>query len=213
MKITQFVVLTALAVAPAAFGGQEISESKDVKQTVVEEPLFKDQEFQLGDYALYEVGNGPTHVGPFREHAWGEGGEANYFFLRYLGIGVEYSGVYSVESPDTDRGRFTNHTVNIDHVGGNLFFRWPIESWHLAPYAFLGGGSDFGDRKWGSAWGGLGFEYRIIQHWLPRIVASRIGFFADVRWAYLGDRYFPDDNESRGNLNYFTTRAGFRFTY
>jgi hypothetical protein len=59
----------------------------------------------------------------------------------------------------------------------------------------------------------LGVEYRIIQHWLPRIVASRISIFTDARWSFLGDRHFPDDGATRGDLNYMTVRAGFRFTY
>jgi hypothetical protein len=121
--------------------------------------------------------------------------------------------VLAVESPDTNRGRYSNHQVSLEHVGGNLFFRLPIESLHLAPYVYLGGGADFGDRKWGGAYAGAGFEYRIFQHFLPNFVAERVGFFVDGRWTYLGDRYFPDDNASRGDLNYFTTRAGFRFTF
>ncbi len=213
MKHLPLLFVAVLGASPLAFAGQEITETKDMKQTVVEEPLFKDRELQFGDYGMYSVGNGPTHVGPFREHAFGEGGEANFFFCRYVGIGAEYSSSYSVESPDTNRGQFSDHTITMDHVGGNIFFRWPIESLHIAPYAFVGGGCDFTDRKWPSTWGGVGVEYRIIQHWLPKFVAERVGFFVDGRWSYLGDRYFPDDNESRGNLNYFTTRAGFRFTY
>jgi hypothetical protein len=213
MKILQLIVLSVFSAAPLAFAGQEIVSGKETKETVVEEPLFKDREFQLGDYALYSVGNGPTHVGLFRNHAWGEGGEANFYFTRYLGIGAEYSGSYAVESPDTNRGRFSNHQVDLDHVGGNLFFRWPIESLHLAPYVYLGGGEDFGDRKWASAHAGLGFEYRIFQHFLPRLFPERLGFFVDARWSYLGDRHFPDDDQTRGNLNYATVRSGFHFTY
>ncbi len=186
---------------------------KDSKQTAPEELLFKDQELQFSDYAVYSVGNGPTHVGLFRNHAWGSGDEINYFFMRYIGIGAEYSSSYAKESPDTDRGEFHSHKVDLQHVGGNLFFRLPLESLHLAPYAYLGGGADFGDRQWASAHVGIGFEYRIIQHFLPSFMAERIGFFADARWSYLGDRSFPDDNQSRGDLNFFAVRTGFRFTY
>jgi hypothetical protein len=217
MKKNHLILILALAGAPMAFAGQEISDdgkdTKEMKQTVTEEPLFKDTEFQLGDYATYGVGNGPTHVGLFRNHAWGEGGEANFYFLRYFGIGAEYSESYAQKSPDTNGGRFHDHIVDTYHFGGNLFFRWPIESWHLAPYAYLGGGADLEDRKWASGWGGVGFEYRILQHWLPKLVPERISFFTDGRFTYLGDRYFPDDGATRGNLNYFTVRAGFRFTY
>lgn len=214
MKKTQLLILATLAVAPAVFAGQEVSDGKSSKEvkTTVEEPLFKDHEFQMGDFAVYNVGNGPTHAGPFRDHAWGDGTEINYFFTRNIGIGAEYVSYYGKESPDTNNGRLTNHQVERDHVGGNLFFRFPIESLHLAPYVYVGGGADFGDRSWGEVHAGAGFEYRFFQHVLP-IVAERVGIFMDARWTYLGDRYFPDDNASRGDLNYFTARAGFRFTY
>ncbi|MEP6668129.1 MAG: hypothetical protein ABJF10_03195 [Chthoniobacter sp.] len=213
MKLRPLLAVALLSASPMAFAGHEMVDSKDSKQTVVDEPLFKDHELQFGDYAIYSVGNGPAHAGLFRNHAWGSGSEINYFFTRYLGIGAEYHTVYAQESPDTDNGRLHNHQVARDHVGGNLFFRVPIESLHLAPYVFVGGGAEFGDRTWGSAHAGLGFEYRIIQHFLPSFVAERVGFFADARWTYLGDRYFPDDNQSRGDLNFFSARSGFRFTF
>lgn len=214
MKTPQLLILATAAMSPLAFAGHEMVDYKTTttdKETV-EEPLFKDHEFQMADFAIYNVGKGPTHAGVFREHSWGEGDEINYFFTRNIGIGAEYYDSYGHESPDTNRGRITNHTVDRDHVGGNLFFRWPIESCHFAPYVYVGGGCDFGDRKWGEAHAGAGFEYRFFQH-LLRITAPRVGIFMDARWTYLGSRYFPDDNSSRGDLNYFSARAGVRFTY
>ncbi len=210
--IPLLTALTLLATTSVTFAGQEISSSKEMKQTVLEEPLFKDRELQTGTFAVYQVGNGPSHAGPFRDHAWGSGSEVNFFFTKYIGIGAEYFGTYGTESPDTNRGEFTDHRVSLNHVGGNLFFRLPLEEIHLAPYVYVGGGADFGDRSWGSAHAGAGFEYRIKQHFLP-IVAERMGFFVDGRWTYLGDRYFGDTDTSRGDLNYFTVRAGFRFSY
>jgi hypothetical protein len=175
--------LTFLFIAAAAQAGQETSY-KDMKQTVMPEPLFKEREFQMGTFAVYEVGNGPAHVGLFRNHAWGSGSEINYFFTRNIGVGAEYFGTYALESPDTDRGRLRDHSVNLHHVGGNLFFRWPLEDLHLAPYLYLGGGADLGDRRWAEAHAGVGVEYRIMQHWLPSIFAERVGFFVDGRWTY-----------------------------
>jgi hypothetical protein len=214
MKLPYLILPALIVASPLAFAGHEMVDTKESKQTVVEEPLFKDHEFQTGSFAVYSVGNGPTHAGPFRDHSWGEGGEINYFFTRYIGIGAEYDETYTVESPDTNRGRTDNHTVDRYHVGGNLFFRYPIESLHLAPYVFVGGGAELGDRRWASAHAGAGFEYRFLQHLIQcKLIAERVGFFMDARWTYLGDRYFPDDNASRGDLNNFSARAGFRFTY
>jgi len=208
-------ILCILAATSTGFAGQDVSfskDAKDTKQVLTEEPLFKDHEFQMADFAIYQVGNGPTHAGVFREHAWGEGDEISYFFTRNIGIGAEYYGSYAHESPDTNLGRFSNHTVELNHVGGMLFLRAPMESLHFAPYAYVGGGADLGDRKWGGVYVGAGFEYRFFQHWIS-FAAKRVGLFVDARWTYLGDRYFPDDNQARGDLNYFAVRAGVRFTY
>jgi hypothetical protein len=212
MKFFHLLILANLACTSLSFGGREVIDTKDVKGSVADELLFKDQELQLGTFAVYSVGNGPTHAGVFREHSWGDGNEVNYFFMRHIGLGAEYVDSYAHESPDTDNGRFSRHTVNLHHVGGNLFFRWPIESCHLAPYIYVGGGAVFGDRQWGEAHAGGGFEYRFIQHFLP-ILGERVGIFVDGRWTYLGDRYFPDDDRSRGDLNFFSARAGLRFSY
>src|ERR1700679_840588 len=102
MKPISAITLTLLLSTGGVFAGQEVADTKETKQVVTEEPLFKDHEFQTGTFAIYNVGNGPPHAGVFREHSWGEGSELNYFFCKYVGIGAEYSGFYGHESPDTN---------------------------------------------------------------------------------------------------------------
>jgi hypothetical protein len=214
MNKTSAILLTALCITVPAFAGDEVATtSKDYTKDLTTEPVFKDHEFQSDTFAVYGVGNGPTHVGLFRDHSWGEGSGFTYYFNRYIGIGVEYSTDYAKESPDTNLGRFSNHQISNTDVAGNLYFRYPIESLRLAPYAYVGGGADFADRKYASVDVGAGLEYRITPPNLGWLTPSRLALFVDGRWNYLGDRYFPDDNSTRGDLNFFSIRAGLRIVY
>jgi Outer membrane protein beta-barrel domain len=212
MNKTIALLLTSLSVSIPVFAGEEI-QSKDYSKDLAVEPVFKDHELQSDTFAVYGVGNGPTHIGLFHDHAWGDGSGFTYYFNRYIGIGVEYSSNYTRESPDTNFGRESRHEIDTFSTAGNLYFRYPIESLRLAPYAFVGGGANFADRKYASADVGVGLEYRITPPRLGWLTPSRLALFMDARWNYLGDRYFPDDNSSRGDLNYFSIRAGLRVVY
>lgn len=212
MNKTSVILLTALSVTIPAFAGEEVL-SKDYTKDLAPELVFKDHEFQSDTFAVYSVGNGPTHIGLFHDHAWGDGSGFTYYFNRYIGIGVEYSSDYNTKSPDANSGRESNHGVDIYDTAGNLYFRYPIESLRLAPYAYVGGGADFSDRKYASVDVGVGLEYRITPPRLGWLTPSRLALFMDARWNYLGDRYFSDDNSFRGDLNFFSIRAGFRTVF
>ena len=87
----------------------------------------------------------------------GMGAGANYFFTRLLGAGIE-TRFEKVDWPN--------------QIVVSLFARYPIEQWHLAPYAYGGGGRQFRD---GSQWLGHiggGVDYRFTRC---------VGVFGDVR--------------------------------
>jgi len=94
-------------------------------------------------------------------NAWGGGVEANYFFTRYFGLGVE--------------GEWLDGHDAISSVSGNLIGRYPIEfgTWGLAPYGFIGGGGQFDSQNAGFGQIGAGVEVRFKSHW---------GLFTDARW-------------------------------
>ncbi len=171
--------LVAVVAASTALAGT------DAKKTVipVEEPCkFRDTEFQVDAFALgafYQQGS----------PAWGGGLGLNYFFMRYVGIGVEQD-VFG-RSEETYGGGGTRWSTL-----GNLFLRYPICSWNMAPYLMVGGGAVYGNGGTGVGVGhvGGGLEYRLTDN---------IGLFVDSRWLYSGQE----------PKNGCFSRAGLRFAF
>jgi len=153
--ILSFVGVLALAL-PAVAG----TDYKVTKNVVVDNCKFRDSELQLdlfGLGAFYKQGR----------PGWGGGVGVNYFFARYFGLGVEQN-LFGRDSEGskgyTQWGTF-----------GNVFLRYPICSWNLAPYAVVGGGVVYGRKTIGGGSVGGGLEYRITDN---------IGIFGDARWLY-----------------------------
>lgn len=156
-------IITGLVAAIAATSSALAGTYSFGKKTVVpyEEPcVFRDNEFQIdafGQGAFYNQG----HPG------WGGGLGLNYFFLRYIGLGVEQS-VFGREDFGAEWATL-----------GNLFLRYPICSWNMAPYAMVGGGGLYGTgqgRGVGHVGGGLEIRF-----------TDNIGLFGDARWLYSGE--------------------------
>ena len=177
MKKLSLTIIMAVAVVGSAFAG---TETKTFKDKVVIEPtcVFRDMEFQIDAFYSGYIGSkhSTLHTGS------GGGLGLNFFFARYFGVGWEGS-VYDNAG-----------TASWLPLNGNVFFRYPICSWHLAPYVMVGGGADFQrDRKvigFGDV--GAGLEYRITNN---------IGLFSDGRY-YFG-----------GSGNVANIRGGVRFAF
>jgi Outer membrane protein beta-barrel domain len=78
---------------------------------------------------------------------FGFGFGGNYFFTRELGIGL-----------DSNIG-FNGHSF-FDYFHASAIYRYPIEEWHLAPYAIAGVGCEFDPGTELSGHFGGGVEYR-----------------------------------------------------
>jgi len=230
---TTLALLTSLACVSPVLAGTIAVESKAYKAPVEPTLCFADQEWQIDIFGQYSDGNGPHHAGIFRDHGWGGGIGVNYFFTRNFGLGVDASWLSAKEpnyvsrrrgdvdredfegddfdldgdafdlgGDDFDRDDFEDHFDNgyttLHSFSGSLIFRAPIDDLCLAPYAYVGGGATVDGRQWASAHGGVGVEYRFTPG---------KGVFVDGRWTYLGDRF------GHGDLNYFSTRVGFRFAF
>jgi len=93
--------------------------------------------------------------------AWGGGVEADYFFNKYFGLGIE--------------GDWLAGHDAISSVSGNVIGRYPFEmgTWAWAPYGFIGGGGQFDSQNAGFGQFGFGAEVRFKSHW---------GIFSDARW-------------------------------
>jgi hypothetical protein len=102
----------------------------------------------------------------------------NYFFTQFFGAGVE-TRVEKFDWPN--------------QINAQLFARYPIDKWRLAPYAYGGGGRELHDTpQWQGHIGG-GLDYRL---------RSGISVFGDIR------ETFPESTKE------FTLwRFGLRFIF
>lgn len=166
-------VVIMLALTGSVIAGSDFKSNKNV---VVEDCRFDDYELQLdlfGSGAFYQEG----------EPAWGGGVGVNYFFMKYIGLGVEQTLVGREDVAEW--GTF-----------GNLFLRYPICSWNMAPYAVAGLGALYGQTEGvlaGTVGGGI--EYRFTKN---------IGIFADARWLY---------NSSKSENGAVIARTGIKFAF
>jgi hypothetical protein len=177
--------LVAAVAATSAIAGP----SKVVKEVIVpEDPcLFRDQEIQLDLFGLGDFYKGRYDMSG--RPAYGGGVGVNYFFMKYVGIGFEQE-VYG-RNTKGNRSQLNDGGYTRWKSVGNLFLRYPICQWNLAPYVMIGGGADYGrvgggyvnspgsrpNKLAGKGFGhvGGGLEYRVTQN---------IGLFTDARYAY-----------------------------
>ncbi|MEI6279963.1 MAG: hypothetical protein WCQ16_11380 [Verrucomicrobiae bacterium] len=153
LSLTGVFMLTAVA----AFAGD--GKTFDKKVIVpVETCYFRANEFQLDAFgvASWATGQNP---------GWGGGVGMNYFFTKFVGIGVEQDVI----------GRRGEKAEWV--TAGHLFVRYPICSINLAPYIMVGGGAGYGSHREGHGFGdvGGGLEYRFTPN---------IGIFTDARFVY-----------------------------
>ena len=178
MNKTLTLIAVVLSTAATSFAGEAIS-SKKVVVAPMQGNLFNANEWQVDAYAAGAVGrfNGQRYNG------FGGGLGLSYFVTRYFGIGI-----------DDTLGSLNGNGHAYDNFSGNVIGRLPIESLHLAPYAFLGGGATWGNHTTaGNGDGGLGIEYRFTPN---------IGLFVDGRYLF-GSR----------SLSETLSRAGIRFAF
>jgi hypothetical protein len=205
-------VMAAVA-ATSAFAGTT-TVSKEV--TPVEAPcLFRDNEFQIDAFGLGYFNQGGNDFnyygfnidGISGRPAWGGGLGINYFFSRYIGIGLEQDlyGRNSGNSP-WDAGYTRWATI------GNLFLRYPICSWNLAPYLMIGGGANYGStpkvdigngQRIGTFNSGQGFGH--VGGGLEYRFTETIGVFSDARYIYSGVAGLANNN--------LMWRYGLRFAF
>lgn len=152
------VVAAASAFAlPGAFAGS----GKTFKQEVAPEPpsLFRDQELQIDGF-YHQFFQKPGHRdGHLIRNGAGGGFAVNYIFARYFGVGVE--------------NVFTGNNPAVYFLNGYGILRYPIDAWHIAPYALVGGGAGLGNTSFGYFNVGGGLEVRFTPNF---------GTFVDSRW-------------------------------
>jgi len=155
-------ILAGVVIINTAVAGTDYKVTKNIQ--VEETCKFRNNELQLdlfGAGGFYQQGN----------PVWGGGAGINYFFFKYVGLGVEQT--IAARENAAEWGTF-----------GNLFLRYPICSWSLAPYATVGIGKLYGTGdSVGVGTVGGGLEYRLT---------NRMGIFADARWLYAPESKLHD---------------------
>ncbi|MDB6173457.1 MAG: hypothetical protein JWL59_2768 [Chthoniobacteraceae bacterium] len=160
MKNIALSLAAGLALASSAFAGTEVSH-KDFKGTPpMAEPCFRDTEFQLDLFGTY---TDSRHSSRYSD-GFGGGLAVNYFFMRYIGIGV-------------DGNVFDGNANGVWDVTSHLIARYPIEggSFCFAPYAFAGGGVETDGTTSGTYHAGGGLEWRATH---------QFGIFAEGRYTW-----------------------------
>lgn len=194
MKTCLNFTCAALLLATSAFAGETVHT--DYKHTEAPAPAcFADREWQLDLFGAYAFSSS-SQDNLFGDHAWGGGLGVNYFFSRYVGLGLEGTLL------DPRHGRDV-----MGQAGLNLFVRFPNDSTCLAPYVFIGGGAvfnaedidadDFDRNNDDALWeghAGIGLEYRFNP---------RFGVFADGRFTVV----------EKNDNNFTTIRTGFRLSF
>jgi len=143
-------------ITSAAFGGTEYS-GKEMKQ-VAPPPCpewYADNEFNVSLWGTYVFTGNNWQNDRYLEadHAWGGGIDLKYFFMRYIGVGIEGWAVDARQARqdvfvDFSDGIFSSsvhHESNaIGSVLGTLTLRYPIPCTRFSPYIFGGAGAIFG---------------------------------------------------------------------
>jgi hypothetical protein len=195
------VVLSSTLLA----GPAEVSSSgKEVQQTAIQqtETWYRDREWNVDLFGAYAFTANSYRFDRYldADHAWGGGLDVNYFFMRYLGVGLEG---YALAAENT-----------IGQASGNLIFRYPFPDSRFAPYAFAGGGVILNGSKTedlvergrnlgtitnnsnakGIGQFGGGIEVRVTPH---------IGIMNDFSWNVING----------SNNNFGMVRTGIRFAF
>ena len=180
MNKTLTLLAVVIATAATSFAGGAVSSKKVV--VAPEQDLFRAGEVQVDAFAAGAAGN-YNNIGHKNTTGFGGGLGLSYFLTKYFGVGI-----------DDTLGSLNGNGATYNSTQGTLIGRLPIESWHLAPYALVGGGATWGGHAaQGNGSVGIGTEYRINRS---------VGLFAD-------SRYFYGNN----GLSETLTRAGLRFIF
>lgn len=168
MKMRHLAVATAAAFCLTAGSvradhtwNDRFHYDRDARDVFAENELSVDL---FGDYNAQQNKFSTVSASSLKHGKWGGGAGVSFFFTKMFGISAD-------THLEDDSGRL------IDNVSGQAVLRFPIDSVHLAPYIFAGGGRDFefGHNRWFQD-AGAGLEFRLNHN---------TGIFADGRYVWV----------------------------
>src|SRR6266536_1603684 len=158
MKKLMLGLLGVAAISSIGFAGTETYGGKEMKQVALPPPCpewYADREFNVGLWGTYVFTGNEWQNDRYMlaDHAWGGGIDVKYFFMRYIGVGIEGWGVDARQARENifvdlsdgifDRS-FHNTNKGIGAVLGTLTLRYPFHCSRFSPYIFGAGGAIFG---------------------------------------------------------------------
>lgn len=157
MKKLLLCLLMTGVVGSGAFAGESYS-GKEMKQVAAPPPCpewYADREFNVGLWGTYVFTGNNWGEDRYIEadHAWGGGIDLKYFFMRYVGVGIEgwaadanqgRESIFADFSDNIFKSDFNRERNAIGAVLGTLTLRYPIPCTRFSPYIFGGGGAIFG---------------------------------------------------------------------
>jgi hypothetical protein len=162
MKKLVLCLLGCGVIASGAFAGESYS-GKEMKQVAAPPPCpqwYADREFNVSLWGTYVFTGNNWQDDRYIEadHAWGGGIDLKYFFMRYIGVGIEGWAVEArrrvLDAHEFDAGgnvaeeffsaKSSHESRAVGAVLGTLTLRYPIPCTRFSPYIFGGGGAIFG---------------------------------------------------------------------
>ena len=158
MKKLMLSLLGIAAISSVGFAGTETYSGKEMKQVAIPPPCpewYADREFNVGLWGTYMFTGSDWQEDRYLEadHAWGGGLDVKYFFMRYIGVGIEGWVVDDRQARENDfvdfsdgifQRSFKNTSKAVGSVLGTLTLRYPFHCSRFSPYIFGGGGAIFG---------------------------------------------------------------------
>ncbi|MBV9462611.1 MAG: outer membrane beta-barrel protein [Verrucomicrobiae bacterium] len=172
--------------AASAWAGEDLKTFRHERDLTTESQAVYDEEPNCFHANEWQVDLFATYADVIHNHHWNDGFGGgvgfNYFFTENWGAGLE-GYWWDGDKPDS---------AVLHNPGMNIFFRYPIQEWCLAPYAFIGPDGHLDGEKEVGGHAGLGLEWRFWEH---------VGAFIDGRY-----------NLTSGD-DIALARAGIRFNF
>ena len=94
MKKLMLSLLGIATISSTGFAGTETYGGKEMKQVAIPPPCpewYADREFNVGLWGTYLFTGNEWQEDRYMlsDHAWGGGLDLKYFFMRYIGVGIE----------------------------------------------------------------------------------------------------------------------------
>ncbi len=202
MKKLMLSLLGIATISSTGFAGTETYGGKEMKQVAIPPPCpewYADREFNVGLWGTYVFTGNKWQNDRYIEadHAWGGGIDLKYFFMRYIGVGIEGWAVDARQARenvfvDFSDGIFQRSFSHESNAVGSVLGTLTLRSGEGFDQVVTTGHTGSTSEGIGQVGGGL--EIRITPH---------IGWISDFSWNFV--------NGPQNNFGMARTGVNFAF--